>query len=441
MTASTIAAYRDQFAAFSKNGGGAGPAWLPALRRRAFDRFAAAGFPTTHDEDWHYTSVAPIAETPFARLPKMTPQPHANAVADLFISPAWRRMVFVNGHFAPALSDIGGALPDGVRVLTLGAALAEDPTFVESRLAAMASVEGNVFTALNTALAPDGLVVRVPANAALDQPLHVLWIADENARGAAIFPRVLVDAGANSRLAIIENFAGRGAERYFTNSVTEIRMGDGARVEYYRLQRETAAAYHVGTVQATQGKDSTLHALSFASGGHLSRINVYTTLGQPGSEARLNGLYLLDGDQHCDHQTYVHHAAEKCASRELYKGILDGASHGVFNGKVLVDPVAQQTDGKQTNHALLLSERARVDTKPQLEIFADDVKCTHGATVGRLDDTTLFYLKSRGIGRDTARALLTYAFAAEVLESIEIADLRTSLQSLAFEQYNHAPLR
>jgi Fe-S cluster assembly protein SufD len=256
-----------------------------------------------------------------------------------------------------------------------------------------------------------------------------------------MFPRLLIDAGAHSRIAVIESHVGLGASGYLTNAVTEIRLGDGARVDHHKIQRESLDAYHVATVQATQGRDSHFHSFSFAAGARLSRTNVYTLLGQPGGEARLNGLYLLGGTQHCDHQTYVHHAAENCASRELYKGILDDASHGVFNGKVLVDPIAQKTDGKQTNHALLLSERAKVDTKPQLEIFADDVKCTHGATVGRLDETTMFYLKSRGVNRDTARALLTYAFAAEVLASIEVDALRQALEALAFERYNHTPLR
>jgi Fe-S cluster assembly protein SufD len=178
------------------------------------------------------------------------------------------------------------------------------------------------------------------------------------------------------------------------------------------------------------------NSIAFAAGSRLSRANIYTKMGETGAEARLNGLYLLAGNQHCDHQTFVHHAAESCASRELYKGILDDESHGVFNGKVLVDAIAQKTDGKQTNHALLLSERAKVDTKPQLEIFADDVKCTHGATVGRLDENALFYLKSRGVSADTARALLTYAFAADVLETIEVDALRESLESLAFARYN-----
>ncbi len=212
-------------------------------------------------------------------------------------------------------------------------------------------------------------------------------------------------------------------------------------MNHYKIQRESAESFHVSTIQVSQGRDSVYHSFSFASGAALSRTNVYTRLEGEGAEARLNGLYMVDGNQHTDHQTFVEHLAPGCASRELYKGVLDGGSHGVFNGKVYVDPVAQKTDGKQTNHALLLSDHARVDTKPQLEIFADDVKCTHGATVGRLDQASLFYMKSRGIGAEHARALLTYAFAAEVLETIELDTLREGLEGLAFARFTQGEQR
>ena len=219
------------------------------------------------------------------------------------------------------------------------------------------------------------------------------------------------------------------------NAVAEVSVGNNARVDHYKLQRESTDAYHVATVQATQGRDSVFHSFSYAAGAALSRTNIYTKLAGTGGEARLNGLYVLDGQQHADHQTYVEHLAEACASRELYKGVLDGASHGVFNGKVYVHPIAQKTDGKQTNNVLLLSERAQVDTKPQLEIFADDVKCTHGATVGRVDETALFYMKSRGINKELARRLLTYAFAAEVLETIEIDRVRQELERATLHRF------
>jgi Fe-S cluster assembly protein SufD len=251
-------------------------------------------------------------------------------------------------------------------------------------------------------------------------------------------PRLLVVAEPLSHLAIVESHWAIGNASYFTNAVAEIEIGSSARVDHYKIQDESTAAFHVGTVQVAQGRDSSYRSFSYASGAALSRTNVYTKLEGEGAETRLNGLYVVDGTQHADHQTFVEHLAPNCASRELYKGILDGSAHGVFNGKVYVDAVAQKTDGKQTNHALLLSEHARVDIKPQLEIFADDVKCTHGATVGRLDQLSLFYMKSRGIGAENARALLTYAFAAEVLETIELDTLRVGLEARVFQRFTNA---
>jgi Fe-S cluster assembly protein SufD len=429
------AVFTDHFTTFGKNGARSAPEWLPALRQRAFDKFRTLGYPTTRDEDWHYTSVAPIAEAAFQLAKPAAALPDARALAPYLIDSVCSRLVFVNGRFARELSSFS-ELPADVEISTLGEAFAGDESFVEQHLGSIASIERNSFAALNTAFVSEGVVARIPDACVVEQPIHVLWLTDASADGAAVFPRLLLVAGHHSRVALIETYAGLGANTSFTNAVTEVRLGDGAQVQHYRVQRESVDAFHVGTVQASQSRDSVFHSFSFAAGARLSRANIYTALAGPGAEARLNGLYLLDGHQHCDHQTFVHHAAEQCISRELYKGILDDDSHGVFNGKVLVDPVAQKTDGKQTNHALLLSERARVDTKPQLEIFADDVKCTHGATVGRLDETTLFYLKSRGIHRDVARALLTYAFAAEAISTIEVPALRDSLQQLAFDRYN-----
>jgi len=433
------APYADQFAAYAANGGSEGPSWLPTLRKHAFDRFAAIGFPTTRDEDWHFTSVTPIAERTFKAI---KPAPTTLTLSDLepwLVDDSWHRLVFVNGRLEPTLSSFS-ELPAEVQVSTLSEALREEPEWVRQHLGTLAKFDRAAFTALNTAFMQDGVVVRVPKGEVVETPLHILHVCDALAQGGAIHPRLLVVAEALSQLTLVESYAAIGTPSYLVNAVAEVSVGSGARLDHYKIQRESTDAYHVGTVQVTQGRDSIYHSFSFAAGAALSRTNVYTKLLGTGGEARLNGLYVLDGAQHADHQTYVEHLAESCASRELYKGILDGASHGVFNGKVLVDPVAQKTDGKQTNKALLLSEKARVDTKPQLEIFADDVKCTHGATIGRLEELPLFYLKSRGIGAENARALLTYAFAAEVLETIEIDPLRTALETDIFERFTHLRL-
>jgi len=312
---------------------------------------------------------------------------------------------------------------------------------VVEHLGNLALYESATLMALNTAFLNAGVVLHVPKGVVIEEPVHVIHVATESAEGVAMHSRLLVVAEAHAQLAIVESYTATSGASYFTNAVAEIEVGDGARVDHYKVQRESSSAYHVGTVQVRQGRDSVYHSFSFANGAALSRTNVYTKLAGEGSEAKLNGLYMIDGSQHADHQTFVEHLVPNCASRELYKGILDGSSHGVFNGKVYVDPIAQKTDGKQTNKALLLSEHARVDSKPQLEIFADDVKCTHGATVGKLDDASMFYLKSRGIGADNARSLLTYAFAAEVLELIEIDALRIGLEEQAFEHFTNSKQR
>jgi Fe-S cluster assembly protein SufD len=281
----------------------------------------------------------------------------------------------------------------------------------------------------------DGALIHVERGVKVESPINLLFLSDSGATGGSSHPRVLVVAEPQSQVTIIEQYASVGGTRYFTNAVTEAWVGDGATLNVFRLQREARDAFHVGTTAVRQERDSHFVSFSFVTGAELSRINVYADLRGQGGGATLNGLYMLDGTQHCDHQTRIVHAEPDCYSRELYKGVLDDSSHGVFNGKVYVHPEAQKTDGKQTNNTLLLSERARIDTKPQLEIFADDVKCTHGATVGRIDETALFYMKSRGIPNNEARKLLTYAFCAEVLETIPVDALRDGLEKLTLERF------
>jgi Fe-S cluster assembly protein SufD len=431
--------YVEQFDAFSANGGSEGPSWLPALRKKAFERFTALGFPTTRDEDWHFTSVTPIAERTFKAIKPAATSLTLSDLEDYLVDSEWHRLVFVNGKLEPALSQFAG-LPADVQLAPLSEVLKEEPEWAEKHLGSLAAFDKAAFTAMNTAFMQDGVVLRVPKGEVVDVPIHILHVTDANAAGAAIHPRLLIVAEPLANVMLVEQYVGLGNVSYLVNAVAEIVVGNGARVDHYKIQREAGEAFHVGTAQVTQGRDSIYHSFSFASGAALSRTNIYTKLLDTNSEARLNGLYLLDGAQHGDHQTFVEHIAEACASRELYCGVLDGQSHGVFNGKVFVDPQAQKTDGKQTNKALLLSPQARVDTKPQLEIFADDVKCTHGATVGRIDEAALFYLKSRGIGGESARALLTYAFAAEALETIEIDALRLMLERKVFERFTHTQL-
>jgi Fe-S cluster assembly protein SufD len=426
--------YLQSFENFSANGGAAAPQSVRSLRLSGITRFETLGFPTTRNEDWHFTSVAPIAEGRFAPLTKATGEVTAAQIAPFVIAPQWHTLVFVNGRFDAKLSG-GNALPAGIRVLPFARAYEELPAVVEQYLGKIAAFDAHTFTALNTAFINDGAVVQVEANAEITQPIHLLFVSDASAAQGSAQPRNLIVLERGAKATVIESYAGVAEGRYFTNTVTEASIGDGATLTHLKLQRESAQAYHVGTLDVRQARDSHLFSFSFATGALLSRSNIYTELRGAGCGATLNGLYLGDGDQHIDHQTRIEHVEPNCYSRELYKGILDGAAHGVFNGKVYVHPEAQKTDGKQTNNTLLLSEKAQIDTKPQLEIFADDVKCTHGATVGRLDETSLFYMKSRGINARTARELLTYAFAADVLETIELAEVREGLESATLRRY------
>ena len=427
--------YLQEFTAFSANGAGRGPAWVAPVRRAAIERFGALGFPTPKNEDWHFTSVSPIAERVFSLASRETRHVSAEQYLPfLFGQAAWPVMVFVNGRYAAPLSTEPGE-SSGIRVMDLARAWQENDALLEQHLTKVASYDRAAFTALNTAFMYDGAVIHIGANADAPYPLHLLFVSTGDVEGRVSHPRNLIVAERDSRATVIESYVALGNAPYFTNGVTEVTLREGATFTHLKVQRESEQAYHVGTVQVEQGRDTHFLQFSFASGAALSRTNVYTMLNGAGCGATLNGLYMVDGTQHVDHQTRIEHAQPNTFSREMYKGILDGASHGVFNGQVYVRPVAQQTDGKQENNNLLLSRQARVDTKPQLEIYANDVKCTHGATVGRLDDTALFYMKSRGIGQDTARKLLTYAFAAGVLEHIELEPVREELERLTLNRF------
>ena len=427
--------FTGEYQAFTRQVTRRTPDWLNTIRQCAFESFQALGFPTTKNEDWHFTSVAPIVE---AAYPPRTAPGGDVKPEDLapftFGASDWPTIVFVNGVFAPALSSLE-ALPDGVKVYDLATALRTGDPLVERHLSKFAASEVNAFTALNSAFVSEGAVVRIAKEFEVDRPIHILFASDAIAAKTQSNPRTLIVAERHSKATVIESYVATGDASYFTNAVTEVLLEDGANLSHLKIQRESPRAFHVGTIEAEQKRDSHYQSFSFSTGAALARTNIYTTLDGEGAGATLNGLYMLDGEQHCDHQTKIEHAQPNCFSRELYKGVLDGASHGVFNGKVYVDPIAQKTDGKQTNKVLLLSERAQVDTKPQLEIFADDVKCTHGATVGRVDETALFYMKSRGVNKELARRLLTYAFAAEVLETIEVEAVRREMEQATLQRF------
>ncbi len=411
-----------------------GATWLNTLRSRGIQRFGELGFPSMKDEDWHFTNVSPIAGTAFS-----TAEPQKNRLSPSDIKPLsfgasdWDTLVFVDGRFVEDLSSVPGHR-DEVKVGSLARAIQSGSGHPERHLGTIAAPDSSAFTALNSAFIRDGAFIEIPADASVSAPIHLVFVSTSN--GAfATHPRNVIVAARHSRATIIESYVSIGGAGYLTNAVTEIALGEGARVDHYKIQRESIDAFHVGTLEARQQRASELHSFSFAAGAKLSRTNIYTVLDGEAASCTLNGLYLADGVQHMDHQTRIEHVQPNCPSRELYKGVLDGRSHGVFNGKVYVHPEAQKTDGKQSNNNLLLSPTARVDTKPQLEIYADDVRCTHGATVGRLDELAMFYLNSRGIGADSARTLLTYAFAADVLETIGLEPLRDGLEKMVLARF------
>ncbi|HEX7044760.1 MAG TPA: Fe-S cluster assembly protein SufD [Burkholderiales bacterium] len=414
-------AYLDALAAIGERLPGARVPWLRELRERGRAVFAAAGFPTTREEAWRYTNLASLARQRFELAAADAALDAAALRAAWFDALDAYRLVFVDGSYRAELSSppSGG----GVAVGSLREMLARDPQALEGRLGAIAPADRHALAALNTAFLLDGAYVHLAAGAAPERPIQILYFAST---GALTQPRTLIVAEAGSRAVVIEQYCGTDAARYFSNAVTEIALGERARIEHYRVQQQGAQGYHIGGLYVRQERGSELVSNALDLGGLLVRHDLQSALAE-GAACTLNGLYLAGGRQHVDNHTLIEHAAPHSTSRELYKGVLDGRARAVFNGRVVVRPGAQRSDAQQTNNNLLLSEDAEIDTKPELEIYADDVKCTHGATVGQLDSDQLFYLRSRGLDADAARDLLTFAFANEVLQRFGVAPMRTAL--------------
>jgi Fe-S cluster assembly protein SufD len=398
------------------------PRWVVEARRRGMERFETLGFPTTADEQWRFTSVTPIAEAGFV-LAGGAPAAGRAAVAPFLLGDvADAELVFVNGRFAPALSTPDA--PQGVRVESLASALSTGAGPLEAHLSQRAGREPRAFTALNTAFLDDGAVVTVPPGVVVSRPIHVLFVSGLAVEPCMSHPRVVILVGDGSEVSIVESYAGLDGGAYFTNAVTDIVVGENATVDYYRLQRESRDGYHVGATEMIAARDATFRSHVFDFGGLLVRNDLVTKLDGEGGECTLDGLYVGDRARLIDNHTTIDHVKAHCGSREMYKGILADRARAVFNGRIIVRPGAQKTDARQTNKALLLSEDAQVNTQPQLEIFANDVKCTHGAAIGQMDDEAIFYLRSRGLGPEHAQRLLIQAFAADVLDRIPLAPLR-----------------
>lgn len=447
MTTQTIkeqSAYSGAFRALQNRHRSASATWVERLRESAFDRFDLLGLPTTSEEDWKYTNVAPLAKLNF--LPAVPVDTSISAETSLpleaFTYQESRRsqLVFINGVYHSDLSNLD-TLPDGVVALDIAEALADETyeSVMREHLAREADYNDNGFTALNTAFFEGGAFILVQEGVNVSSPLHLLFLSDQKASGSLSTPRVLVVGRRDSTATLIESYSSVEDVAYWTNSVTEIVLEDGARIEHYKLQHESTEAFHTATTAADLGRNSTFDTTTITLGAKLSRHNIKVKLDHDGASCHVDGLYIVGSGQHTDTHSLIDHLQPHCTSRQLYKGILDGNSRAVFNGKVYVHPGAQQTDAQQTNRNLLLSNDARVDTKPQLEIFADDVKCAHGATVGQLEEEELFYLVSRGLHPDLAQNLLTFGFAEEVIDKIKIESIKAQLGKIVLNRL-HADL-
>jgi Fe-S cluster assembly protein SufD len=421
--------YRASFERFAGIAALADPSWLADLRSAAMARFSEVGFPTTRDEQWRHTSVAPLTRIAFSHAndPDGLLLPGATLAALRFASRPGPEAVFVNGRHVAGLS-LPGPPTSGVEVLSLGKVLKQQPERLEPHLARLGGGEANAFVALNTAFIEDGAVVFLAPGAVVAEPIHLIFLSTSpDGRPRVSHPRNLIVAGPGSQARIVESYGGPKGERYFTNAVTEIVVGENAVLDHYKLQGEGEAAFHVATLAVRQGRASRFSNTQIALGAALSRQDIGAVFAGEGGECVLNGLFVADGEQHTDTHTVIDHAQPRCVSRELYRGILDGRARGVFNGLIRVRKDAQKTDAHQTNRNLLLSPEALVDSTPQLEILADDVKCKHGSTTGQLDPEALFYLRSRGLGEQMACSLLTCAFAGEVLHGIRVEPLRSAV--------------
>ncbi|MEY4635066.1 MAG: FeS cluster assembly protein SufD [Acidobacteriota bacterium] len=406
----------------------AAPAWVRERREAAAKHFAAVGFPTTRLEDWRFTNVSPIAEAnwplaqgAFARA--------AELVSSVTV-PGAVRLVIVNGRFAAGLSDLG-ALPKGLRIASLRDGARDATDGIETHLGKVFSIATHPFAALNTSFLDDGVAIMVTKGAIVETPVHIVIVTGGDAPVVA-HPRVLIVAGENSQVRVAQSFIGAPGTAYFNNAVAEVVVGQGARVELYTDQRESDQAFHLANIQAHVEARGVFESHAFSTGARIMRHDIGIALKGEGADCTMNGVYLADGDRLMDTHTSLDHAMPHCTSHEIYKGILAGKSKAVFNGRIIVQLDAQKTDAKQTNRALLLSDDATINSNPQLEIFADDVKCTHGAAVGQLDEEALFYLQARGLNREAAREMLLHAFAGEVIQGLKIPALREQIESNFF---------
>ena len=426
--------YLVAFESFEKDGAARDPSWAHTLRRAAISKFNDLGFPTARrgNEEWKYTDIRPIAKAPFHSI-VTPPVPVSLEAKELerftFGESSWSRLVFVDGIYAEQLSSTS-SLPSGVSVVNLAEAMTAKADLAEQHLARHADYATNAFTALNTAFVHQGAFVHIPDGAVVEEPIHLLFLLTSQAQETVSHPRVLILAGKNSQATIIESYGCLTDDPYFSNAVTEVVVGAGAAVRYYKLQRQSVQAFHITTTEVVLARDSSFSSVNIDLGGGLTRNNLNVLMGEEGASCMLNGLYMVTGSQHVDNQVIIDHAKGYTTARELYKGILDGRSRSVFHGSIIVREGARKVNAHQVDKNLLLSDQAEADTKPAFWIYCDDVKCGHGAACGQIDENALFYLRSRGLDEKAARRFLIRGFVNQIIESIECAPFRMHVDAL-----------
>ena len=431
------------FAAFDRSLNGGARSALHARRREAFDVFSKSGLPTPQIEEWKYTDMSALAKLPLRRAEKGGAMSEGELARRFGAALPGRRAVFINGWYSAALSR----LPQECAVHPLGELVFKSPAdctapadctelkLVEQHLGRLTALEDQPFAALNTSFLSEGALVMIGRGVRLAEPIALLFVTGGAGQADVVtYPRVLVVAEENSQSSVVEYYLGCGAEHYFTDAVSEIVLAPGAVLHHHKVVRENSAAFHVGAVNARLARDAVFASHTFSFGGQVVRNEVRSVLAGSGNRATLNGLSVLNADQHVDNHTVLDHAAPHSESRELFKGIYAEKSLGVFSGTIIVRPDAQKTNAYQSSQSLLLSREAAVDTRPQLKIWADDVKCTHGASVGQIDEDALFYIRSRGVGEREARNMLMHAFASTVISQVKSAALREYLEAALMEK-------
>lgn len=435
MIATENDAYQESFNQFQTEQSATAPAWLTELRQAAMTRFTELGIPTKRIEDWRFTNVKSLAAKPYQNVQSIS---LASGDAEELLQRAklddsFHRLVFVNGHYVSQWST-QHELPEGVVIENLASSIRENSGDLQERLSLETSDEAAAFIALNTAFVNDGALIDIPEGVVLDRPIHLIFLSVESGQ-TVCHPRNLIRLGKGSRAAVIESYLGREGEGYFTNAITQIELDKSADLDHHKLQHEQTDSLHVASTHIDQKDSSEFRSHYFSFGSLMARNEINCMLDGEEIVATLNGLYMPTGEQLMDCRTRIDHAKPNCNTYELYKGILDDHAKGVFNGKIFVHQDAQKTDAKQSNQALLLSDDAVVNTKPQLEIYADDVKCTHGATIGELDENALYYLRSRGVSKDLARKMLIFAFANDVVQGVEIPAVRQHLETILLSSH------